>query len=41
MVQEGGANIKELLEAGRVKEAWEHLVWWYIQARGKQSHPTR
>ena len=36
-----GANIEGLLEAGRFKEAWDHLAWWYRQLRGRQSHPTR
>ena len=30
-----------MLEAGRVKEAWDHLTWWYRQVWGKQAHPTR
>ena len=34
-------NIEGLLEAGRGKEAWDHLSRWYQQVRGKQTHPTR
>ena len=33
-VQVMGTSIVGLLESGRVKEAWEHLVLWY-------RHPTR
>ena len=36
-----GANIAGILEAGRVKEAWDHLVGWYRKVRGRQAHPTR
>ena len=32
-VQAAGANIEGLLEAGRVKEAWDHLARWYRQVR--------
>ena len=41
MVQSAGTKIEGLLEAGRVKEAWDHLTWWYCQVREQQSHPTR
>ena len=36
-----GSNIEGLLEADRVKVAWDHLTRWYCQDRGKKSHPTR
>ena len=40
-VQAVGSNIEGLLEADRVKVAWDHLTRWYCQDRGKKSHPTR
>ena len=36
-----GSNIEGFLEAGRVKEAWEHIARWYRQEQGKQYHHTR
>ena len=40
-VQVAGANIEELLESGRVKEAWYQLARWYGQVRGIQPPLTR
>ena len=40
-VQAAGLNIEGLLEAGRVKEAWDHLARRYLHAQGKQTHPNR
>ena len=40
-VKSADANTKGLLGAGRVKEAWDHLVRWYCQVRGRQAHPTK
>ena len=34
-VQVAGEKIKELLETGRVKEAWDHLARLYRQVRGR------
>ena len=35
-----GSIIEVLMEDGRFKEAWDHLVRWYRHARGEQVHPT-
>ena len=40
-VQAAGANVEELLEAGRFKESRYHLAQCCFQVRGKQSHFTR
>ena len=40
-VQSAGSKIEGLLEAGRVKEAWDHIARWYCHVREKQAHPTR
>ena len=36
-----GSIIEVLMEDGRFKEAWDHLVRWYRHARGEKAHPDR
>ena len=34
-------NIEGLMEAGMVKELWDHLTQWYCQEWGEYAHITR
>ena len=40
-VQGAGTSIEDLMEAGRVKEEWDHLARWYRKVGVKHAHPTR
>ena len=40
-VREAGEDIKALMEPKQNKEAWKRLTYWYRQASGGQSQPSR